>query len=282
VGGFDDAGLEGVLDLAGEDVEPGTLLTVVVCGPEVDERVDRIEAGVLREHAGHEFEGVGEGFYCQLLAALDAVGVPAKPTGEFDLDRAAAGEYATVGDRLGDHVERVGDSPFELVDHVVGRTPEQEGHAVGLLALAFDVEQLVGVVPANRAVPEIVFARRIEIRNDPRAEDLAQELHVGFLRPAHGQDTLLREEVLGEVVDALLTEHYIGAGVFDPLDLLAQLAVLLVEEVLELVGARQRDLGTSFCLFDLDGLAQQHDGGVLDVGWHIVVYRVLRDHRAVE
>ncbi len=149
MGRFDDAGLEGVLDVAREDVQAGRDVAVVVGRTQVDQRVDGVQPRVSGEDARDELERVGEGFDGQLLATGDGVGVVAEATGEFDFDRTAAREDAAVGDGLCDDVERVVDAALEFVDDVVGRATEQEGDAVGVLAL--DVEQFVLLVAGDVA-----------------------------------------------------------------------------------------------------------------------------------
>ena len=51
----------------------------------------------------------------------------------------------------------------------------------------------------------------VQIFRDRGVEDLLQELEVGLLRASDGQDALLREVVLGHVVDALLADSPLPA-----------------------------------------------------------------------
>jgi len=110
----------------------------------------------------------------------------------------------------------------------------REGDAVGVLAL--DVEQPLLGVTADRTDREVVGGERIEVADDGRAEDVLEEGQVGLLRPADGEDALLREVVLGEVVDPLLTEDHVGARFDDFVDFVAELLFFPIEEALELVG----------------------------------------------
>ena len=156
VGRLDDARVGRVNDLAGEHVEPGVLVARLVGRAQVDQQVDRVEARVLGEHAGDQFEGVGERLDGELLAALDGVGVVAQAARDLDLDRAAAGQGAPVGDGRRDDVERVLNAAFEFVDDVVGGAVQEERDTVGVLAL--DVEQLL-VATTIPSIPSL-SARR--------------------------------------------------------------------------------------------------------------------------
>src|SRR3972149_11719012 len=51
-----------------------------------------------------------------------------------------------------------------------------------------------------------------DVRDDAGSSCLGELLHVALLRPAHRIDALLREEVLGHVVDALLAKHNVCPG----------------------------------------------------------------------
>ncbi len=152
MGWLNDAGVERVLDVTGEDVQAGADIAVLVGGAQVDERVDAVETSVLGEGARDDLQRVGERLDSELFAAFDAVGVVAEPAGDFDFRCAAATEDAAVGNRGRDDIERVRDAAFEFVDDVVGRTTEQERDAVGSVAAALDVEQAFGVVAGDRAV----------------------------------------------------------------------------------------------------------------------------------
>ena len=160
---LDDTHVEGVLQVARQDVQAGAGLAALVGRAEVDERIDRVEAGVLGEHARDEFEAVSKRLDGELLAAGDGVRVAAQPVGDRDFDCAAAGEDAAVGDGLGRDVERVRDAAFELVDDVVGRASEDERDAVGFLVEALDVEQLVLGVAPDAPSPEVVGGERVEV-----------------------------------------------------------------------------------------------------------------------
>ena len=179
-----------------------------------------------------------------------------------------------------DDVESVLNAAFEFVDDVFGRAAQQERHAVGVVAL--DVEQAGLGVTADPTGAEVGVGRGVEVGDDLGTEDLLEEAHVGLLRPADRQDTLLGQQILGEVVDALLTEHHVGARRDDLIDLLAELFLLAVEELLELVGVVDVDRGVRVGLLDLDGVVQQEDVRRIELDGHVVVDGVLVDDRAVE
>ena len=118
-----------------------------------------------------------------------------------------------------------------------------------LVAGAFDVEQLVVFVAADRALTEVCSRKRVGIGDDRAAKDVFEELDVGFFGTTDGENSLFGEIVLGEVVNSLLTEDDIRAALDDLLYFLFELGFLFVEELLELVGRLDRNLGVDISLF---------------------------------
>jgi len=169
-----------------------------------------------------------------------------------------------------------------FVDDVVGGGAQEQRDAVGLVTGTLDVEQALGLVAADGAAAEVVSGGRADVRDDVGAEHLAEELDVGLLGATDGQDALLGEVVLGHVVDALLAEDDVGAGVDDGVDEFLKLRFLLVEEVLELARVVDGELCVDFGLVEFDGVVEQEDVGVVEVGRHPLVDGVLVDDGAFD
>src|SRR6056297_903496 len=83
-------------------------------------------------------------------------------------------------------------------------------------------------------------------------------------------DVLLCEVVLGHVVDAAVDEDDVSTGVGDLLGHLAQLGLFLFEELLELVGVGDVDLGVDLGLFDFEVAVDDRDVGVLGEVGHVL------------
>ena len=64
--------------------------------------------------------------------------------------------------------------------------------------------------------------------------------------------------MLGHVVDALLAEDDVGAGVDDGVDEFLKLRFLLVEEVLELARVVDGELCVDFGLVEFDEIGRAH------------------------
>src|SRR5699024_12512917 len=107
-GGVEHAGLDGVGDGAGltfaDDAGPAL---AVVATAQLDERVDRIHAGVLGERTREHVGRVGERLDGELATPLDARRVIADVRGDGDLARAATGYHTTRIERGGHDVEPV-------------------------------------------------------------------------------------------------------------------------------------------------------------------------------
>src|SRR3990172_7952773 len=72
---LDDVLLPHVRHLAGEDVHARVLVPLAVLLPDRDQRVNRVQARVLRERPGYDLHPVREGLDRNLLAAADGGGV---------------------------------------------------------------------------------------------------------------------------------------------------------------------------------------------------------------
>ncbi len=106
---------------------------------EVDERVDGVEARVLREGSGQHVDGVGERFDGELLAALDGRRFGADMVGDGDFGRACAGDHTAGVERGDDGVERVVERAFEFVDDVFGGAASDDRDGLGGRAAGDDV-----------------------------------------------------------------------------------------------------------------------------------------------
>src|SRR5581483_4930622 len=244
---------------------------------QVDEHVDRVEARVLGERAGDDLQRVREGFDGELAAAADAGRVLAQLEGELDLGSAAARDDLAVLDRDRDDADRVFERALDLVHDVLGAAAQEHAHGARVLALGDEGHLVVADLALlhEARVAKVLLAEVVEVAHDRGAGRLLELLHVALLDAAHGVDASLREEVLREVVDALLDEDDVRAGLDDLVDLRAQDALFLVEEALEGAGARDLDLRVDLGLLDLEGDVEEGDLRALDALGHAVVDALL-------
>ncbi len=253
-------------------------------GTEGDEHVDRVETRILGEGSRDDLERVCKRLDGELGAPADTCGVLAEPKRELDLGRTAAGDELLVLDGNTDDPERVLDDAVEFIDDVLGAAADDDRDRLGVLALGDEDHLLTGdlLLLDTARLSEFLGCDGIYGADDCRTGGAGELLHVALLDAPHGKDAGLRQVVLGDVVDALLAEEDVCAAsddlVYDALDH----PLLFVEEHLELVGARDADLGVDFGLLELDGGVQEQDLRVLDRTGHGGVHALLVDDHAFD
>src|SRR6059036_1823247 len=200
-----DVLLPHVRDLAREDVHARVLVPLLVLLAELDQGVDRVQARVLRERAGDYLDSIRERLDRDLLAAADARRVVPEAEGDLRRGRAPAGDDLAILDGARNDARRVLKGPLDLVDDVLRPAANQNRYRAGVLAPR-DERHLV--------VADLLLEHELR-----KAEVVLRELvHVGLLDAANSVDSLLREEVLREVVNALLAEHDRRGRLLDRLD----------------------------------------------------------------
>src|SRR3989441_1279223 len=178
----------------------------------------------------------------------------------------AARDRLAVLDRRGDNPERIVQDPLHFVDHMLCAAADQDGDRPGLLAARDERHVVRADLSLFDEVRTAQFLRRqvVQVRDDPRTGRLCELLHVALLHPAHRVDAFLGEEVLGDVVDSLLTQDDVRAGGFDLLDHRAQGFLLFIEEHLELRRIADADLLIHLGLLDLEGAVDERDLRIAD------------------
>jgi hypothetical protein len=156
---------------------------------------------------------------------------------------------------------------------VVGAAAEDEGDGLRVLDV-LDEDALVAadvLLGDGAGEAEVVGFDVVERADDVAAGSAGETRQVGGFRAADRENTLLREVVLGHVVDAVTDEDDVGADVNELVDHLPKLLFLLIEELLKLVGIGDVDLGVDLGLADLECAVEQRNLGVLDAEGHVLV-----------
>src|SRR2546425_5399125 len=271
-------------DLAAEDVDPRGLVPFLVLLAQLDQDVNRVQACVLREGARDDLDGVRERFDGDLLAPADGRGEVAQGQGNLHRTRTSAGDDLAVLNRDRDDARRILEGPLELIDHMLGASAQEDRDRLRVLASRDERHLVVAdlLLVDLLGETEVVLRELVELRHDLATGRLRELLHVRLLDPAHGVDFLLREVVLCEVVDALLTEDHSRAAFPHDLDHALQHRLFLVEEGLELGRVRDLDLRVDLGLLDLEGRVDEDDLRVLHFAGHPGVHAFLVDDDAVD
>src|SRR5437899_4203790 len=282
--GLDHVLLLHVGDLAAEDVDPRGLVPLLVLLAQLDQDVDRVQACVLREGARDDLDGVREHFDGDLLAPADGRCEVAQGQRNLHRTRTAAGDDLAVLNRDRDHARRILEGPLELIDHMLGASAQEDRDRLRVLTSRDERHLVVAdlLLVDLLGETEVVLRELVELRHDLATGRLRELLHVRLLDPAHGVDLLLREVVLCEVVDALLTEDHSRAALPHDLDHALQHRLFLVEEGLELGRVRDLDLRVDLGLLDLEGRVDEGDLRVLDLAGHPGVHAFLVDDDPVD
>ncbi|MPN31172.1 hypothetical protein SDC9_178646 [bioreactor metagenome] len=95
----------------------------------------------------------------------------------------------------------------------------------------------------------------VQIGNDSSACGSGEFVHVALLYSAHCKNACLCKVVLGKVVNTLLAEYYICAGIDHFVYNILEHCFFLVKEKLHLVRGGDLYFGFGFCLFEFDWYA---------------------------
>ncbi len=161
---------------------------------------------------------------------------------------------------------------------------QNDGHGLGVLALLDEGHLVACDLPLlNQAcLAQVVCSQVVNAGYNPSPGSASQLLHIALLHAPDGVDASLSQEVLGQVVNALLAEDHVGAGVCDSLDHILEHDLFLVQESLELIRGGDLDLGIDLGLLYLYGCVQEGDLGVGNLLGHRGMEPLLIDHHAVD
>ncbi|VVB66755.1 Uncharacterised protein [Candidatus Gugararchaeum adminiculabundum] len=179
----------------------------------------------------------------------------------FDFSASPAGYVGALFERAAHRANGIGDCPFSLVDHVLGRGADENCHALRVFAV-FHKNHLLACdfLFLNYACePELLLVQIIQRSGYACACCSCQFFHVALLHSSDCNDFLGAKIMLRHVIDSLLAEDDICTGLFDFLDHVLEHFFLLSEERLHLVRARDFNLGIDFRLLDFERGIDQGD-----------------------
>mmetsp|Transcript_28269 Transcript_28269/g.67221 ORF Transcript_28269/g.67221 Transcript_28269/m.67221 type:complete len:433 (+) Transcript_28269:119-1417(+) len=263
---------------------------------EVDDRLLRVVAGVLREHLWNPEKCLGKGLDAELGAALGFLaGVREEVVAGCDLKRPRPRDEDAVFERVLHGPEAVPERVLHLGDGVVGRPLQQDGARAGVLHVLHKRVLLVpeDVLVDAAGVPEAVRSELLHTADVDAPAGEGEPLHVAALGPAERQDALLGEHVEAVWVDPLhVDDHkalvrrvatHLLLEVYDGLGALVGVLALGGDEPLPLLRAAVVEAGVDLALLVLEGDVAGEDKGVLHPLGHVGVARaVVEDEAAHE
>ena len=188
--------------------------------PQLGDHRDRVQAGVLGEGGGDDFEGLGVGGEAVSLHAGEAGRVLGEQARDVDLGRTATGDEGALLDEAAHDAERVVETALRLLDDErVGAGAE---HADRLAARVLDPADADDLGPVARdlldkvRLAELVGRHLLDVRDGLAPERAREELDLVALDVAHGEDLELLEVRERELVrrvaeDRLLDEQDVAA-----------------------------------------------------------------------
>ena len=248
-----------------------------------NQRVDLVQTGVLGQGLGYDLHGVGEGLDGQLLPATDGCCILSETKRQLYLWSAAAGNEHLVLHYDPHHPQGIFHRSVQLIHYVLSASSQDDGDRLGVLAFLDKGHLLVADLSLlDQACSSQILLRQVmDAGDNPAASGASQLLHVALLDPAHSVDPLFGQEVLGQIIDALLAEYHIGTGLDYVVHHSLEHALFLIQEGLKLIWGCDLYLGIDLGLLDLNGRIEQGDLGPSYLLWHIGVEPVLVDDHAV-
>lgn len=101
-------------------------------GPQFVDDVERVEACIIGDDSGDDFEGFGEHVHDQLFLACDADSVLLEAPGEFHLSCAPARDDGVGLEAASDDHDGIVERAFSLLDELLGAAAEDDGCRFGL------------------------------------------------------------------------------------------------------------------------------------------------------
>lgn len=175
--------------------------------------------------------------------------------------------------------------PLHLIEHVLGRTPQQD--STGRRTLTFqEVSEIV--------ITQLPDFEQMALRTNISLLDLLRSIHnlraghssnphvVGLTDTTDAGDVALEEEMLGEVGDTLLGDDDVGLPLEDEVAHDGDFFHLLGEGVGHGVLGFELHVGLTLPLLVLQRTVQQEDPRVLDAPPHLGVRDILIHHHTIE
>jgi hypothetical protein len=170
-------------------------------------------------------------------------------------------------------------------DHLVA-TADEDGHGPGVGAVLNDQHLFPcgaeGHLADNAGAAQLLRLEVFEPGHYPAVGGNSNKLDLRTAHPPYGGELVLKEEMVGLVVETPLTYGKVGSGVLYLLDHLDESIPLVVLQLPVLLHTCDVQLMLGLGLWGLESACEDGNLGVLDLGRHLRVREVLIDDDALD
>jgi hypothetical protein len=253
-------------DLAALPVDPpGAGLALVgvirVFGPQSRQRPYSVGPAVLRDGFGDDLQGVRQ------RAVGPVRGLEQQLLGHGHLDGAPARDQPRQQHYVPGDLQRVLQVAFGLVEDVLAGAAQQDRARFWVFAFGDVAEVLVAQLfdlEEAGARAHVGLLQLFGAVGDGGAASARHAVVVGLAQAAHGTDSRLEQEVLGQVGDALFGEDHVGLEGDQVVALAADVLFFELQQSSEIGFRRDFDVRLRFALLVLQRAVQEDDSGVLE------------------
>ena len=164
--------------------------------------------------------------------------------------------------------------------------PDQDGDGLEVGAVLDDDHPLLGVperdLPHGPRHPQLLLGELLEAGDDPAPRRDGDVLDLHPTDPSDGRQAVLKQEVVGLVVEPPLADDKVGPAVLHPLNHIPEVLLLLFVQLLVRIPAGDIELVLGLGLGRLEGAGEDAHLCVLDRLGHLGVGDVLVDDDAVD
>ena len=267
--GLPNKELHHIVDFAAENVNalPSALFTVnVVDLSELVKHVSAVHARVVGKGLGDDLKGLGVTIKDELALTLDASQLLTEESGEFHLNCTTTSNDGVSLDGAEHDHDSVIQGAAGLLNVLGSTTSEDHGDGLALHALGEHVVSFTA---------ELNFLELAALSHDFLGDAVNGGLNLGAgglgdgLQIPHGdaasaENVSVGEVLGGQVTDGQLGEDDLGAGLDDGVKLVVDDLPLGVNNLLEVVGVLEADLGGVLLSLELKLEVQAENGGVLE------------------
>mmetsp|Transcript_53172 Transcript_53172/g.137548 ORF Transcript_53172/g.137548 Transcript_53172/m.137548 type:complete len:485 (-) Transcript_53172:48-1502(-) len=257
------------------------------------ENVGGVHAGVARDLARDDLEGLGVRRHQQLLLAVDRARVLAEVGGELHLDGTAARDHRRVLEQSARVHDSIVQRALGLGDELLGAAAEHHRARRLLLAAAEEVEALTADLLLLEVVARSEHARVQVVARclDHAAGGLLEAAHVAVLDAAGAEEAAVRKVLRRQVADGELREHNVRSRLDNLVKFLVDDVPLGVDNLLVGGNVGDADLGVVALGLELELHVEQADlrrledlGHLLEAGVREAFFEghALDEHRVLQ
>lgn len=128
---------------------------------------------------------------------------------------------------------------------------------------------------------KLLCAQILKSRHDTAIGGNCNQLDLGTTDPSDGGQLVLKEQVVGLIVETPLTDDEVGSRILQLLNHLSEFVLLVFLELLELLDRSDIELMLGFGLRRLEGAGQDGQLGILYLIGHLGVREILVDDNTI-